>query len=93
MKEFLIKVWNKVKVITPGTWVRTLILLLALVNQTLSILGYSPLPISDEQINELVTGLFTALAAVIAWWKNNSFSNEALASDRLLRELKKGGEG
>jgi SPP1 family holin len=93
MNNFLAKVMDKMKNVTPGTWARTLVLLLALINQVLSILGHSPLPISDDQVNELVTALFTIVAAVIAWWKNNSFTAEALASDKVLRELKKGGEG
>ncbi len=74
--------------ISAGTIARTIVLLLALVNQGLTITGISPIPIEDETIVELVSLLFTVAAAVTAWWKNNSFTQAAIEGDKVMRELK-----
>ena len=76
---------NKISV---GTIARTLILLLALINQCLSMAGVSPLPIEDEQVETIITTAWTVIAAVWAWWKNNSFTQAALAGDALKNEMK-----
>ncbi len=53
--------------------VRTCVLFVALVNQLLMVFGYTILPISEEQISELCTALFTIVAALWTWWTNNKF--------------------
>ena len=74
--------------ITSGTIARTILLLLALVNQVLSVLGYKLIPIEDEQINEAVTLAWTIGSALIAWWKNNSFTKKAILADEYLHDMK-----
>ena len=74
--------------ISAGTIARTIILLLALINQCLSMAGVSPLPIEDEQVEAIITTAWTVIAALIAWWKNNSFTQAALAGDALKNEIK-----
>ena len=74
--------------ISAGTIARTIILLLALINQFLSMAGVSPLPIEDEQVETIITTAWTVIAALIAWWKNNSFTQAALAGDALKNEIK-----
>lgn len=74
--------------ISAGTIARTIILLLALINQCLSMAGASPLPIEDEQVETIITTAGTVIAAVWAWWKNNSFTQAALAGDALKDEIK-----
>ena len=74
--------------ITSGTIARTIMLLLALVNQVLSVLGYKLIPIEDEQINEAVTLAWTIGSALIAWWKNNSFTKKAILADEYLHDMK-----
>ena len=78
---------NKLR-ITPSTIIRTIILALALVNQVLAATGHSIIDVSDEDINTLVTTLFTVAAAIAAWWKNNSFTQAAIAADEVLKEKK-----
>jgi len=74
--------------ISTGTIVRTICLVLALVNQVLSATGHSVLPIEDSQIETLVTALITVVTALVAWWKNNSFTPAALAGDAVKDQLK-----
>lgn len=73
--------------ISAGTVARTLVLILAIINQILSACGKSPLPIESETLEQLVTAGFTTIAALIAWWKNNSFTPNALKADALLAQL------
>ena len=68
--------------ISSGTIARTVVLVLALVNQVLSMLGYKIIPIEDEQVNDFITMLFTIASALAAWWKNNSFTEAAIEGDK-----------
>ena len=74
--------------ITAGTLARTACLLLALLNQVLCALGKSPLPIDNEQLQQLVSTLITVVVAIINWWKNNSFTKEAIEADELFARLR-----
>lgn len=74
--------------ITTGTIVRTIILALALVNQVMSATGHAILPISDETVETAVTTVATIATAVIAWWKNNSFTKPALIGDMSMRRAR-----
>ena len=74
--------------ITTGTIARTAVLLLALTNQMLSAMGKSPLPIESTTVEQLVTAGITTIAALVAWWKNNSFTKEAIAADKEYDRLK-----
>lgn len=75
--------------ISAGTIARTAVLLLALTNQVLSALGKSPLPIESAELEQLVTAGITTVAALIAWWKNNSFTQAALEADKTYDRMKK----
>ena len=77
--------------ITSGTIARTIILVLALVNQILTAMGHSVINISDESINTLISTGFTIVTAIVAWWKNNSFTQSALKADEVMREGKENG--
>ena len=74
--------------ITAGTIARTAVLLLALTNQMLSAMGKSPLPIESTTVEQLVTAGITTIAALVAWWKNNSVTKEAIAADKEYDRLK-----
>lgn len=78
---------NKLQ-ITSGTIARTAILILALVNQVLTATGHSVINISDENINTLISTGFTIVSALIAWWKNNSFTQSAIMADEVMKEDK-----
>jgi len=75
--------------ITSGTIARTIILALALINQALVMFGKSPLNIADDDIATIVSLIFTIASTVIAWWKNNSFTQNAIKADLYKDGLKK----
>ena len=74
--------------ITAGTLARTIILALALINQVLSVTGHPVLPIEDAQIETLVTTGWTVVAAIVAYWKNNSWTAAAKAGDEVMKQEK-----
>ena len=73
--------------IEKGTIVRTAVLGFALLNQILTISGKSPLPFSNEEVGQTVSMAVTAAASLWAWWKNNSFTQAAIAADEQLKKL------
>lgn len=78
--------------IKKDTIIRTAVLALALANQVLTSTGHSPLPVTGTQLTDAITLGFTVGASVWAWWKNNSFTKNAIQADSILRSLKKEGD-
>lgn len=74
--------------ISAGTIARTVVLVLALVNQVLSATGHNVINIADEDVNTLISTGFTIAAALVAWWKNNSFTKAARLGDAVMKEEK-----
>lgn len=72
------------------TIIRTVILLVALVNQILTMTGHSIIPVGEDQLTELISVAFTVVTALVAWWKNNSFTAEAIQADEYLDKLRRG---
>ena len=79
--------------ISKETIVRTIILIVALVNQVLTAAGKNPLPFSVEVLYPGLTAVFTVAASAWAWWKNNSFTQNAIAADEYKAQLNEGGNG
>lgn len=71
-----------------GTITRTILIIIALINQGLLIAGKNPLPFEDEQIAQVISFVFTAVTALVTWWKNNNFSQEAKEAQHYLDALK-----
>ena len=71
-----------------GTITRTVLIIIALINQGLVIAGKNPLPFEDEQIAQVISFGFTSVTALVAWWKNNNFSREAKEAQHYLDALK-----
>ena len=82
---------NSRMTISAGTIARTICLCLALVNQILTATGHSIINVSNDDINTLISTGFTVVSAVVAWWKNNSFTQSALKADEVMKEEKANG--
>ena len=80
---------NKNNKISTATIIRTVCLALALGNQLLSAFGKSPLPIDNEQVEQLITTGATVVTALVNWWYNNSFTRAALEADKTYEKVKK----
>lgn len=76
------------KNIDKGTIIRTAVLFLAIINQILSVMGKSPLPIDSDQLTNLISTGFTTVTALIAWWKNNDFTEAARQGTAKMKRIK-----
>lgn len=74
--------------VTKGTIVRTILLVVSVINGVLALAGKSPLPFDAEIVEMAVSYGFTGVMAFITWWKNNSFTKNARKADELLKKLK-----
>ena len=74
--------------VSIGTIARTACLALALTNQVLTCFGVQVLPISDDELNNLVTTGLTVATSLAAWWKNNSFTTAAMIGDEHIKQVK-----
>ena len=72
------------KGISMQTWVRTAVLVLALINQALVMFGITKNEIELEQWTEYASYIFTAITAIWSWWKNNSFTDKAQEADSII---------
>lgn len=72
--------------VSAQTWVRTVVLILALINQALVVFGITKSEIEIETWTQYVSYAFTVITAVWSWWKNNSFTLKAQEADNILHE-------
>ena len=73
--------------VKKDTIIRTIVLIVALVNQALTLAGKNPLPFEDDEIVNALSYAFTTAASLWAWWKNNSFTRNAIKADEVLAQL------
>lgn len=76
------------KRVSTETIVRTIVLVITLVNSVLTMSGKNPLPFAEDELYTMLTAAATIAATAWAWWKNNSFTPEAIEADEYLAELK-----
>ncbi|MBL3612351.1 phage holin [Bacillus sp. JHAA] len=76
-----------------GTVVRTVLLLIALINQTMLMFGKSSLDITEGQVNQLADALYTAGSVIftisttlVAWFKNNYVTEKGHKQKAVLKQ-------
>ncbi|MEK4689452.1 MULTISPECIES: phage holin [Bacillus] len=76
-----------------GTVIRTVLLLIALINQTMLMFGKSPLDITEDQVNQLADALYTAVSVIFtigttlaAWFKNNYVTTKGHKQKTILKQ-------
>lgn len=69
-----------------GSIVRTIVFILAWVNQFLATKHISPIPVDEVTISSIITGA----VSLWTWWKNNNFSHAAQKGQQKLHEVKAG---
>ena len=77
--------------VTKDTWVRTIILVLSLINTVLIKFGVMEFADVDfELYYEQISTLLTVGASLWCAWKNNSFTYEAQVADEARRKAMRG---
>lgn len=77
--------------ISKGTIVRTIMVVLVIVNVVLKQFGVDAINVSESEILSLVEALIEVVTIVVAFWKNNSFTKNAIKADEFLKTLKESG--
>lgn len=72
--------------VSAQTWTRTVVLIIALINQALVVFGITKNEVEIETWTQYVSYAFTVFTAVWSWWKNNSFTLKAQEADNILHE-------
>lgn len=76
--------------ISKGTIARTISIVLVLVNIVLKQFGIDAINVSESEILSLIEALIEVAIIVVSFWKNNSFTQNAIRADDFLRTLKEG---
>ncbi|MEL7569629.1 MAG: SPP1 phage holin family protein [Eubacteriaceae bacterium] len=77
----------KVK-ITKGTIIRTAVLAIVIINMILKQMGMDLINVTDSQVGDFVEMLISVATIIVAWWENNSVSQNAIRADMFLQQLK-----
>ena len=74
--------------ISKSTIIRTLTLLVVIINMALRQFGIHPLDVSENEIAAMVELLIQILVIAAAWWYNNNFTQKALKAQQYLEQLR-----
>lgn len=74
--------------IKKATVIRTILLVVAIVNKFLTARGIGCNLFMSEELAGLLADCFLSIISVIVFWYNNSFTKNAIAADNYLADLK-----
>ena len=74
--------------ISKGTIVRTIMLVIVLVNMVLQHFGIDVIKVDENEVLSLVETVINLAVIIVAFWKNNSFTDKAIKADEFLKNLK-----
>ncbi|MEG1584319.1 MAG: phage holin [Anaerovorax sp.] len=76
------------KNINIWTIVRTGAAAFALINQVFAISGLEQIPFDEQAVYQWLSMGFTVITFIISWWKNNSFTKQAVFADKVKQTVK-----
>lgn len=76
--------------VSAGTVTRTLLTFLAFINAGLEMTGHSIIPVDSEALSTFISYGFMGVMTLVSWWKNNSFTQNALKADKIKKGLTTG---
>ena len=80
---------KKLKV-SAGTFVSLVLMILGIINLVLQALGKPSIQFGTQEVTIFVTALYTFVAGIYAWWKNNNVTKNALTVQVIFNGLKDG---
>jgi len=78
------KILDRIKSLDKGTIIRTLVLIVTIINQVVAFISQS----SGWYLGLSITAL--VISAVIAWWKNNDITPAAQLATKILNAMQDG---
>ena len=78
--------------ISKGTIVRTIMLVIVIINLILKQLGHDLINVSESEILSGIEMIIEIAVIVVSFWKNNSYTQNAIKADEFLKNLKESGE-
>ena len=78
------KLLNRIKSLDKGTMIRTLVLIVTIINQVVAFISQS----SGWYLGLSITAL--VISAVIAWWENNDITPAAQLATKMLNAMQDG---
>lgn len=79
--------WANVK---PSTYVRYILMFVAVVNLVLNFFGVNPIPVDEDRLLEFVSTALPVVMLVINTYFDNPTSSEAIKSHEYMLRLKNG---
>ena len=76
--------------ISQGTIIRSILLFVVVLNMLLKKMGFRPLNITEGTTAYFVETVIEILVILVSFWKNNSFSENAIKADEFLKALREG---
>lgn len=74
--------------ISKGTIVRTISLAIVIINIVLKKFGVDLINVSESEILTAVEMLIEVAVILVSFWKNNSYTKNAIQADEFLKHLK-----
>ena len=78
--------------ITKGTIIRTILLVITLINMGLQHFGIDIIKVDEASIASLVECVIQLAIIIVGFWKNNSYTDKAIKADEYLKILKESEE-
>lgn len=78
--------------ISKGTIIRTILILIALINIGLKHFGYDLIDVSESEVAEVIEYIIELSIVIVGFWKNNSYTENAIKADEFLKDLKESEE-
>lgn len=74
--------------VTKATIVRTILMIMVIVNFVLERMGIDIIPVSEGGILMFVETAIEIAIIAVGFWKNNSYTKNAIKADKFLKELR-----
>lgn len=74
--------------ISKGTIVRTILLLIAIINMGLQHFGIDVIKVDESEVASIVEYIIQIAIIIVGFWKNNSYTEKAIKADELLKRMK-----
>ena len=78
-----------IKRVKVSTWIRLIVLSVAVVNAAMQIFGIDAVEFGNETAEKAASVVVLVVTAASAYWKNNSFTEAAQAADEILQTIRR----